>query len=82
MAPRRASAASAWPLTPMQSSRCSFNTPQARSATSAGFAFGLRTSAAAIAASCASRPLGCLANNVCASASMPTTSPRKGTLLR
>ena len=48
-------------------------------ATTAGVAFGLRTSAAAIAASCASRPLGCLANSVCASASMPTISPRYGT---
>ena len=61
---------------PTQSRRCSFSTPQARSATSAAFAFGLRTSAAAIAASCASRPLGRLRTASARAPSMPTISPR------
>jgi hypothetical protein len=58
------------------------STSQARCATTLGLAFGARTSAEATAASRASSPLGALPNNVRESASMPTISPRNGTVLR
>jgi len=57
-------------------------TSQARCATCAGLALGARTSAAATAASRASSPCAALPKSVRESASMPTISPRKGTLLR
>ncbi|MNX49964.1 hypothetical protein D3C86_805790 [compost metagenome] len=58
------------------------STSQARCATSAERALGARTSAAATAASRASSPLGALLKSVRESASMPTISPRKGTVFR
>ena len=79
MPPWRASAVAVSMLTPTHDSACRLNTPQARCATLSGAAFGPRSKAAATAASCTSRPLGCLPNSVSDIAAMPTSSPRNAT---
>ncbi len=57
-------------------------TSHARCATTAGRAFGARTREAATAASRTSSPWGALSNSVRDNASMPTSSPRNGTVFR
>ena len=84
---RRARASSACMSSATQSlaapaGRIALSTPQARCATRAALALGARTSAAAMADSLSVRPWGALANRVRDKASMPTSSPRKGTRLR